>query len=117
MNLTRSAIHVSTVYIVASFGSILGGYLSGWLIKRGIVVYKARKYSMLFFAFCVVPIFFVRYTSSIWPAVWLISLAASAHQAGVLQYSPWRLIFSKTNFEFSLASAECRFRRRYSSRF
>jgi ACS family hexuronate transporter-like MFS transporter len=81
MNLTRSAIHVSTVYIVASFGSILGGYLSGWLIKRGLAVYKARKYSMLFFAFCVVPIFFVRYTSSIWPAVWLISLAASAHQA------------------------------------
>jgi ACS family hexuronate transporter-like MFS transporter len=81
LNLTRSAIHVSTVYIVASFGSILGGYLSGWLIKKGWPVYKARKYSMLFFAFCVVPIFFVRYTSGIWPAVWLISLAASAHQA------------------------------------
>jgi ACS family hexuronate transporter-like MFS transporter len=36
---------------------------------------------MLFFACCVVPIFFVRFTSSIWPAVWLISLAAAAHQA------------------------------------
>jgi ACS family hexuronate transporter-like MFS transporter len=81
LNLTSSAVHVSTVYVVASFGSILGGYLSGWLIKKGLPVYKARKYSMLFFACCVVPIFFVRYTSSIWPAVWLISLAASAHQA------------------------------------
>jgi ACS family hexuronate transporter-like MFS transporter len=81
LNLTRSAIHVSTVYVVASFGSILGGYLSGWLIKRGLAVYKARKISMLFFASCVVPIFFVRYTSNIWPAVWLISLAAAAHQA------------------------------------
>lgn len=81
LNLTHSAIHVSTVYIVASFGSILGGWLSGWLIRKGLVVYKARKYSMLFFACCVVPIFFVRYTTSIWPAVWLISLAASAHQA------------------------------------
>jgi MFS transporter, ACS family, hexuronate transporter len=81
LNLTGSAIHVSTVYVVASFGSILGGYLSGWLIKRGFPIYKARKYSMLFFACCVVPIFFVRYTSSIWPAVWLISLAAAAHQA------------------------------------
>jgi ACS family hexuronate transporter-like MFS transporter len=81
LNLTHSAIHVSTVYIVASFGSILGGYLSGWLIKRGLPVYKARKISMFIFACCVVPIFFVRYTSSIWPAVWLISLAASAHQA------------------------------------
>ena len=81
LNLTSSAIHVSTVYVVASFGSILGGYLSGWLIKRGLPVYKARKISMLIFACCVLPIFFVRYTTSIWPAVWLISLAAAAHQA------------------------------------
>jgi MFS transporter, ACS family, hexuronate transporter len=81
LNLTSSAIHVSTVYVVASFGSILGGYLSGWLIKRGFPIYKARKISMLFFACCVVPIYFVRYTSGIWPAVWLISLAAAAHQA------------------------------------
>ena len=81
LNLTSSAIHVSTVYIVASFGSILGGYLSGWLIRKGIPIYKARKYSMLLFACCVVPIFFVRYTNGIWPAVWLISLAAAAHQA------------------------------------
>ncbi|HEV3221827.1 MAG TPA: MFS transporter [Puia sp.] len=81
LNLTSSAIHVSTVYIVASFGSILGGYFSGWLIKRGLPVYKARKISMFIFACCVLPIFFVRYTSSIWHAVWLISLAAAAHQA------------------------------------
>jgi ACS family hexuronate transporter-like MFS transporter len=81
LNLTSSAIHVSTVYVVASFGSILGGYLSGWLIRRGLPVYKARKFSMFFFACCVVPIFFVRYTTGIWPAVCLISLAAAAHQA------------------------------------
>src|SRR5450432_860227 len=81
LNITKSAIHVSTVYVVASFGSILGGYLSGWLIKRGSPVYKARKYAMLLFACCVVPVFFVRYTTGIWPAVALISLAAAAHQA------------------------------------
>jgi ACS family hexuronate transporter-like MFS transporter len=81
LNLTSSAVHVSTVYIVASFGSVVGGYLSGWLIKKGIPIFKARKYSMLIFACCVSPIFFVRYTNGIWPAVWLISLAASAHQA------------------------------------
>jgi ACS family hexuronate transporter-like MFS transporter len=81
LNLTSSAIYVSTVYIVASFGSVVGGYLSGWLIRKGIPIYKARKYSMFVFACCVVPIFFVRYTNNIWPAVWLISLAAAAHQA------------------------------------
>jgi ACS family hexuronate transporter-like MFS transporter len=81
LNLQSSAIHVSTVYVLASFGSVLGGYFSGWLIKRGMPVYKARKTAMLLYAFCVVPVFFVRYTTHIWPAVWLISLAASAHQA------------------------------------
>ena len=81
LNLTSSAIHVSTVYIIASFGSVLGGWLSGRLIKKGLPVYKARKYAMFFFACCVVPIFFVRFATSIWPAVWLISLAAAAHQA------------------------------------
>jgi ACS family hexuronate transporter-like MFS transporter len=81
LNLQSSAIHVSTVYVLASFGSVLGGYFSGWLIKRGMPVYKARKTAMLLYAFCVVPVFFVRYTAHIWPAVWLISLAASAHQA------------------------------------
>jgi len=81
LNLTHSAIHVSTVYVVASFGSILGGYLSGWFINRGMPVYKARKTAMFIFACCVLPIFFVRYTSNIWTAVWLISLAAAAHQA------------------------------------
>jgi len=81
LNLTKSAIHVSTVYVIASFGSILGGFLSGWLIKKGLPIYKARRISMLIFAFCVVPVYFVRYTNSIWPAVCLISLAAAAHQA------------------------------------
>lgn len=81
LNLQTSAIHVSTVYVVASFGSILGGHFSGWLIKRGMPVYKARKTAMLVYAICVLPVFFVRYTTSIWPAVWLISLATAAHQA------------------------------------
>jgi MFS transporter, ACS family, hexuronate transporter len=81
LDISHSAVHVSTVYVIASFGSVLGGYLSGWLIKKGLPVYKARKYSMLLFAICVVPIFFVRYTTGIWSAVLLISLAASAHQA------------------------------------
>jgi MFS transporter, ACS family, hexuronate transporter len=81
LNLTSSAVHVSTVYVVASFGSIMGGFLSGWLIKKGLPIYKARRISMLIFACCVVPVYFVRFTSSIWPAVCLISLAAAAHQA------------------------------------
>lgn len=81
LTIKESAKYVSVVYIIASVGSILGGYISGKLISSGWPVYKARKTSMLIFAFCVVPVFFVQYAANIWTAVALVSLAASAHQA------------------------------------
>lgn len=81
LNLQSSWIYVSVIYTVASLGSILGGYLSGWLIKKGWAVYKARKTAMFLYALCVVPVIFIRYTTSIGAAVSLISLAAAAHQA------------------------------------
>lgn len=80
LDIKKSAVHVSTVYVVAGFGSILGGHLSGWFIKKGWPVFKARKTAMLVFACCVAPIVLVRFTSNIWAAVALISLAAAAHQ-------------------------------------
>jgi len=81
LDISQSAIYVSTIYVTASFGSILGGYLSGLLIKRGMPVYKARKTAMLLFALLVVPVVFVQFTTDAWTAVALISLAAAAHQA------------------------------------
>lgn len=81
LDLKKSAIHVSTVYIASSLGSIFGGFLSGWLIRRGAPVYRARKTSMFIFALLVVPVVFVQFTTDIWSAVALISLAAAAHQA------------------------------------
>ncbi len=81
LDIKSSAIHVSVVYVASSFGSIFGGYLSGALIKKGMPVYKARKITMLIFALLVVPVVFVQYTTGIWAAVALISLATAAHQA------------------------------------
>lgn len=69
------------VYSATTVGSIGGGYLSGYLIKKGWPIYKARKTVMLFFAFCVVPIVTARYFHNMWIIVALISLAAAAHQA------------------------------------
>jgi MFS transporter, ACS family, hexuronate transporter len=81
LDLKSSAVYVSTVYVAASFGSILGGYLSSRMIKKGWPVYKARKRSMLIFACCVAPIILVRFIDHVWPAVAVISVAAAAHQA------------------------------------
>jgi ACS family hexuronate transporter-like MFS transporter len=69
------------VYSSTSLGSIGGGYLSTYFIKRGWSVPKARKTAMLIFAFAVLPVITARYATNMWMAVVLISLAASAHQA------------------------------------
>lgn len=70
------------IYTATTFGSIGGGWLSSFLIKKGMTPYKARKIAMLIFAILVVPIVFASSsTISTWGAVSLIALAASAHQA------------------------------------
>jgi len=72
---------VSIIYIVASVGSIGGGWLSGYFIRRGWSVNKARKVTLAMVAACVAPVFFAAITDQAWLAVVLIALAASAHQA------------------------------------
>lgn len=80
---TAVVMPVSLVYIISTFGSIYGGYLPKSLIERKWPVFKARKISMLMYAFAVVPIIFAQLLGSInmWLAVFIIGLAASGHQA------------------------------------
>jgi ACS family hexuronate transporter-like MFS transporter len=67
---------------MTTVGSIGGGWVSGYMIKRGMTPYKARKVAMLVFALLVIPIIFAQSPSvSTWGAVCLIALAASAQQA------------------------------------
>jgi len=81
LNLAKPSIELVIVYTATTIGSIGGGYLSGYLIKKGWPIFRARKMSMLFFAILVTPIMLAQYTTNIWQAVFLISLAAAAHQA------------------------------------
>lgn len=73
----------AVVYIISSIGSIGGGWLPLKFINKGMPVFKARKTSMLIYAFCVIPIVFAQYlgTLDMWFAVLIIGLAAAAHQA------------------------------------
>lgn len=81
LNLSKPSPELVIVYTATTIGSIGGGYLSGYFIKKGWPVFRARKTSMLIFAFMVTPIMAAQYTTNIWQAVVLISLAAAAHQA------------------------------------
>ncbi|MDB5153567.1 MAG: transporter [Mucilaginibacter sp.] len=80
---TGIALPVALVYTISTFGSIYGGYLPKSLIEKNWPVFKARKTSMLIYAFAVVPIIFAQILGNVnmWLAVIIIGLAASAHQA------------------------------------
>jgi ACS family hexuronate transporter-like MFS transporter len=68
-------------YIAADVGSIGGGWLSGFLIKRGWQVGKARLFAMGLFALCMPGAIWAVLTNDFWLALSLISLATAAHQA------------------------------------
>ncbi len=68
------------IYCLADVGSIGGGWLSSRLIARGWSVNAGRKTAMLLCALCVVPVVFVTKVQNMWVAVWLVGLAAAAHQ-------------------------------------
>ena len=69
------------IFLMADSGSLLGGYTSGALIKKGWSINKARKMTMLVCAFIILPVSLVPLLSSKWIAVFLIGLAAAGHQS------------------------------------
>jgi ACS family hexuronate transporter-like MFS transporter len=80
VTLSNVGLPLFVIYQMATVGSILGGWLSSSLIKRGWPIGKSRKTAMLICALAVVPIMFASKVSGLWPAVFLIGLAAAAHQ-------------------------------------
>ena len=70
------------IYTATTVGSIGGGWISSYMIRRGMTPFNARKLTMLVFALLVTPIVFASSANiSTWGAVGLIALAASSHQA------------------------------------
>jgi ACS family hexuronate transporter-like MFS transporter len=82
LDLKSFGLPLVVIYSSTTIGSIGGGWLSSYMIKRGMSPFNARKYTMLIFALLVIPVFFAQSSGvSTWGAVALISLAASSHQA------------------------------------
>ncbi|HEY5367482.1 MAG TPA: MFS transporter [Hanamia sp.] len=80
---TGMALPVAVVYTMSTVGSIWGGWLPMYFIKKGWPVFRARKVSMLIYAFLVLPVVTAQYLGAInmWLAVFIIGIATSAHQA------------------------------------
>jgi ACS family hexuronate transporter-like MFS transporter len=80
MTLLAMGLPLVAIYMMADIGSVGGGWLSSHLIKRGYRTLTARKIAFLVCGLCVVPVFWASQVESVWAAVLLIGVAASAHQ-------------------------------------
>lgn len=80
LTLTQMGPPLVIIYLAADVGSVFGGWLSSFFIKRGWPVNKGRKVAMLVCALAVTPIVFASQATSMWVAVALLSLATAAHQ-------------------------------------
>jgi MFS transporter, ACS family, hexuronate transporter len=69
------------IFVMADAGSLIGGYTSGTLIKKGWSINKARKITMLICAIIILPVILVPVYAGKWMAVFLIGLAAAGHQS------------------------------------
>nr|MDQ6925472.1 MFS transporter [Candidatus Eremiobacteraeota bacterium] len=74
------ALPLIVIYVVADFGSVFGGWLSGALIGRGWSEPRARKTTLLVAAVLIVPTAITPMVTHLWAAVALVSVAAAAHQ-------------------------------------
>lgn len=81
LDLTKPSLELMLIYTATTVGSIGGGYLSSWLIKRGWPTLKARKTVLLAFAVLELSIIGAQFATDVWVAVGLISLAVAVHQA------------------------------------
>ncbi len=68
------------IYVAADIGSVTGGWVSGALIKRGWSLNRSRKTALLIAALCIVPTTLAPSARSLWVAVGVVAVAASAHQ-------------------------------------
>jgi ACS family hexuronate transporter-like MFS transporter len=80
---TAKSLPLALAYTLSTVGSIFGGWLPMWLVKKGAPIFKARKRAMLIFAISILPVLFAQYLGSfnMWFAVVIIGCAMGSHQA------------------------------------
>jgi len=79
-NITEVGWTLPVIYLMADFGSVFGGWFSGYLIRRGVPNGRARKTAMLLMALCMPIAALSAFTDNALIAIALVSLATAAHQ-------------------------------------
>lgn len=68
------------IYLLADVGSVGGGWMSSFLMRRGYTNNAARKFTMLMAAVAIIPTMFASSMPTLWTTVSIVGLAAAAHQ-------------------------------------
>lgn len=80
VNLSNIGLPLIFIYVLSIIGSLTGGWLSSFLIKRNWNPVTARKFTIFIMALLVIPVFFASIVNNLWIAIILIGLATFAHQ-------------------------------------
>jgi MFS transporter, ACS family, hexuronate transporter len=80
LRLEQLGLPLIVVYLAADVGSVAGGWLPSFLIRRGFSINAARKTAMLVCALAVVPIVFASGAAHLWLGVLLLAFATAGHQ-------------------------------------
>lgn len=81
LDMAKLSPELAMIYVMTIAGSIGGGYVSSWLIKRGWPTLKARKTVLLIFAVLELTIISAQFVSNIWGVVAILSFTLAVHQA------------------------------------
>jgi len=81
LDLKKPSLPLVIVYSATTAGAIGGGWLSSWLIRKGWLVGRSRKFTLLLSALLVLPVIAARYTENMWTVVILISIAVAGNAA------------------------------------
>jgi ACS family hexuronate transporter-like MFS transporter len=80
LDLKGMALPLFVIYTGASVGSISGGWLSSHLLRKEWTLNASRKIALLICALAVTPIMIASRSTNAWFTVFLIAIAAGAHQ-------------------------------------
>src|SRR5690606_36629405 len=81
LDLKKPSLPLMIIYLATTIGSIGGGYISSYLVKKGWTTFKARKATLLSVALLELMIIGMQFVHDVWLAVAILSMAVALHQA------------------------------------
>lgn len=81
LSVEQLGVPLATVYCVSSAGAVVGGWLSGYLMRRGHTAIDARKLVLFGCAVLMLPLVTATHLNTIESVVALFSLLTASHQA------------------------------------